>query len=146
MRSYVQDTAYINKVLVFYTQVLLSCLSSLYIYLDFKLTLTISLCRDCIAICNGAIILVLRMFGLAPLLRSKLTLSTWFFLVAQCSGVFPEESITFNTRSKESKQKKDSKIFKCYNHAVETKCSQQRFRSVLAHFFKEKRKMTFHIM
>lgn len=113
MRSYIQDTVYINKVLMFYTQVLLSCLSSLYIYVDFRLTLTISLCRDCIAICKGAIILELRMFGLAPLLRSKRTLSTWFFLVAQCSGVFPEESITFNTRLKESKQNKRQK-----NHQV----------------------------
>ena len=88
------------------TQLLLSYLSSLYVYVDFRLTLTISLCRDCTAICKGAIILELRMFGLAPLLRSKLTLSTWFFFVAQCSGVFPEESITFNTRSKERKQNK----------------------------------------
>lgn len=117
MRSYIQDTAYINKVLVFCTQLLLSCLSNLYIYVDFRLTLTISLCRDCTAICKGAIILELRMFGLAPLLRSKLTLSTWFFFVAQCSGVFPEESITFNTRSKENKyNQKQSKIIICYNH------------------------------
>lgn len=100
------DTGYINKVLVLCTQLLLSYLSNLYVYVDFRLTLTISLCRDCTAICKGAIILELRMFGLAPLLRSKLTLSTWFFFVAQCSGVFPEESITFNTRSKERKQNK----------------------------------------
>lgn len=97
------DEAYINKVM-FCRQLLLSYLSILYIYMDFRLTLTISLCRDCTAICKGAIILALRMFGLAPLLSSKLTLSTWFFFVAQCSGVFPEESITFNTRSNERKQ------------------------------------------
>lgn len=95
----------------------LSYLSSVCIYVDFRLTFTISLCRDWTAICKGAIILELRMFGLAPLLRSKRTLSTWFFFVAQCSGVFPEESITFNTMSEEGKQnetkQKQTKIIRC---------------------------------
>lgn len=94
------DTAYITKV---FKSARSQCRGAYQVYMDFGLTLTISLCRDCTAICRGAIILELRMFGLAPLLRSKLTLSTWFFFVAQCSGVFPDESITFNTRSKERK-------------------------------------------
>lgn len=98
--------AYINKAVVLCMLLLLSYWSSVCIYVDFGLTFTISLCRDWTAICKGAIILELRMFGLAPLLRSKRTLSIWFFFVAQCSGVFPEESITFNTRSKERKQNK----------------------------------------
>lgn len=87
------------------------------------------------------------MFGLAPLLRSKRTLSTWFFFVAQCSGVFPEESITFNTRSKERKQnqKTQSKTIKCSD------CTKKQVSSVsgLGLFYcisLEREKKRFHEM
>lgn len=82
------------------------------------------------------------MFGLAPLLRSKRTLSTWFFFVAQCSGVFPEESITFNTRSKERKQDKTKNKVKLSNVLIAVKKKgvfSVRFRSVIPNFL-EKRK------
>jgi len=135
------DTAYINNVLVFCMQLQLNFLLSVCTSVDVRLTLTISLCRYCTAICKGAIILELRMFGLAPLLRSKLTLSTWFFFVAQCSGVFPEESITFNTRSKGRKQNKTKIKAKPPNVLIalekKKKSLQWRFRSVLLHFFEE---------
>lgn len=98
--------------------------------MDFRLTFTISLCRDWTAICKGAIILELRMFGLAPLLRSKRTLSTWFFFVAQCSGVFPEESITFNTRSKERKQDKTKNKAKLSNVLIAVKKKKKKVSSV----------------
>lgn len=131
--------AYISKALVFCTQLLLSYLSSVCISVDFRLTLTISLCRDWTAICKGAIILELRMFGFAPLLRSKRTLSIWFFFVAQCSGVFPEESITFNTGSKERKQKRTKTKAKPSNVliALKKRRPQWRFRSVLLYFFQK---------